>query len=129
MSKGSTQTTTSYPLSAVFYIVAVAAILFSLVAPIFVVGGNIDYGDLVAWMIVLAILGMFLGALIGLYHYRRRRGVGWGMLVGIFTGAFLGPIVVADNFEQVTMSCLIGSGILVLLTAFIRISSKPGRPT
>ena len=113
MSKGSTQTTTSYPLSAVFYIVAVAAILFSLVAP----------------MIVLAILGMFLGALIGLYHYRRRRGVGWGMLVGMFTGAFLGPIVVADNFEQVTMSCLIGSGILVLLTAFIRISSKPGRPT
>ena len=129
MSTGSTHTKTKYPLSAAFYIVAVAAVLFSLVAPVFVAGGDIDYGDLVAWMIVLAILGMFLGALIGLYHYRRRRGIGWGMLVGIFTGAFLGPIVVTNNFEQVTMSCLIGSGILIVLTACIRITSRFGRPT
>lgn len=129
MSKGSTHTTTKYPLSAVFYMVTVAAVLFSLVTPVFMVGGDIDYGDLIAWMIVLSILGMFLGALIGLYHYRRRRGIGWGMLIGMFVGAFFGPIVVTDNYEQVTTSCLIGSGILVVLTACICIFPKLGRRT
>ena len=120
-----------YPLSALFLAVAAAAVVISLAAPVI---GSLSTGQVgvvvtvVAWSVGLGCLGAVLGGFLGLYHYRRLRGVGWGVLSGLVMGACLGPVATSRNFDQVAMSCVTGSLLLIGIGAFCRISARRSQP-
>jgi hypothetical protein len=64
-----------------------------------------------------AILVAIIGGVIGLYHYRPLRGVGWGVLTGGVIGTLIGPVMLAPPEAigpLVTMS--IGGSIVLLFT-------------
>lgn len=123
-----------YPLSALFYVIAATAVVISLVAPVFtsmlsrnvgMLPGNVgSFIELVGWSVGLGLVGGVLGFFMGLYHYRRLRGVGWGVLSGLMTGTCLGPVAVSRDFDQVASNCVSGGLLLILIGAFCRISSR-----
>jgi F0F1-type ATP synthase assembly protein I len=65
-------------------------------------------------------LTSILGALIGLFHYRRWRGLSWGLLVGAVIGVCVGPLVLSREYGQVVGSCLGGSLLLLILAVLFR---------
>ncbi|MBC8352994.1 MAG: hypothetical protein H8E66_13445 [Planctomycetes bacterium] len=108
-----------YPLSALFVLLAACAVVSALLSPVAhaVVARTLTLGQVAAASIIGAILVGLLGGVIGLYHYRPLRGVGWGVLCGGIIGTFVGPIMLAPAEAigpLVTMS--IGGSIVLLIT-------------
>ncbi|MCP4193487.1 MAG: hypothetical protein GY768_22975 [Planctomycetaceae bacterium] len=122
-----------FPLSVLFFLVTVAGVAVSLIAPAFAAvpsfasllsGDAASLPALLAWPAGFGLLGALLGCVIGLYHYRRRRGVGWGGLSGLLTGGCLGSVATIDDYDQLAATCIIGSLLLVGYGAFARIGTR-----
>ena len=67
-----------------------------------------------------------LGAIVGVYHYRRKRGLMWGSLTGLILGAFLGPVSLAplDLVPSLFALSAAGAALLVAVAAFFRWSKR-----
>jgi MFS family permease len=110
---------TGYPLSALFVLLAACAVVSALLSPVVhaVVAKQLTLDQIIGASLTCAILVSILGAVVGLYHYRRSRGVGWGSLVGGLIGAVIGPVMLAPPeaiAPLVTMS--LGGSIALLIT-------------
>lgn len=108
-----------YPLSVLFVLLAVCAVVSALLAPVAqaVVAHVLTIEQVAMASFAGAILVAIVGSVIGLYHYRPLRGVGWGVLTGGLVGAFTGPVVLAppESLGQlITVS--IGGSIVLLIT-------------
>lgn len=110
---------TGYPLSALFVLLAACAVVSALLTPVVhaVVSKDLTIKQVTIASIVGAILVAIVGGVIGLYHYRPWRGVGWGLLTGGMIGTFIGPVALAPPEaigQLVTVS--IGGSIVLLIT-------------
>lgn len=110
-----------YPLSALFVLLAVCAVVSVLLAPVAraVVTKQVTWDQIAITCFFGVILVGILGAVIGLYHYRPLRGAGWGVLTGGIIGLFIGPVMLAPPEEigtLVTVS-IVGSVVLVITGA------------
>lgn len=108
-----------YPLSALFVLLAVCAVVSALLAP---VANAIVTKELTVFYVAIAsligagVVGL-LGGAVGLYHYRPLRGAGWGLLTGVIAGLFIGPLMLVPPEAVgplITMS--IGGSIVLLIT-------------
>lgn len=112
----------SYPLSALFVLVAACAVICALLTPVAraVVTGRVGGEDTAIASVGGALLAMMVGAVVGLYHYRPLRGLAWGLLTGGVIGLLVGPIILAPPESLgslVTMS--IGGAIVLVLTGVV----------
>ncbi len=108
-----------YPLSALFVLVAACAVVSALLTPVVraVIAGSLTLEHVASASLGGAILVALVGGVIGLYHYRPLRGVGWGALTGGIIGLLIGPVTLAPPEAigpLVTMS--IGGSVVLLLT-------------
>ena len=124
----SANSTHSYPLSALFVLVAACAVIASLITPVVrsVADGTIGVSEAVGASISGTLITMLLGAIVGLYHYRRLRGVLWGVLTGAVIGVIAGPVVLApaSDFPSLMSISAFGALILVLIGAGFRLVQR-----
>jgi FtsH-binding integral membrane protein len=116
----------SFSLAALFLLVALCAILTAQLSPLIrewargssasgTVAFRFDPGELVAWTISSFLLGMFYGGVIGAYHYRRARGVTWGIVTGLLLGLVAGPIAYASTRMPVhTLVTAVGGAFILV---------------
>lgn len=137
-----------YSLSFLFLLVAACAVvaavggkgfLFLLDATVVVVnarnGGNLinTTGGLMDEAVRLAIafatvfVALLLGAIIGLYHYRKLRGLGWGSVAGLAVGLLAAPLAVVpqSSLSHLVTATLGGSCILLAVAVANRFMSRP----
>ena len=81
-----------YPLSALFVLLAACAVVSALLAPVAraLVAKVVTVEQVAVTSFVGLLLVGLVGGVIGLYHYRPLRGVGWGVLTGGIIGALIG---------------------------------------
>jgi hypothetical protein len=122
---------TTYPLSAMFILMAACAMVTALMGPVVrsVVSGNLGLGDVLVASVAGSAAIMVLGAVLGLYHHRPLRGFAWGLLVGGAFGAVIGPIALtpANSFVSILITSCAGAVMLVVAGTFIRRLSAPWR--
>lgn len=114
----------SYPISILFIVVAVCAILLSIGY------GHFSLGDITAegvqQVIGFSFVMCLVGALVGLHSYRRRRGLYRGGIVGMLLGLVIGPTMFlrdGDLTRIVTLEVL-GSFALVVLGILARVAKS-----
>ncbi len=116
-----------YPLSALFVLVAICGILLAQVTPIVrtAMAGEIGWLETLVSALIGGLAVMFLGALIGMYHYRRWRGIGLGALTGLLIGIAAGPmtLVPADKSPRILAVAVGGAAVLLAVGAGLRITS------
>ena len=107
-----------FPLSAFFLVILFFAILAIVMANVVRTEELMD----VFWMSAISgANGLLLGAIIGLFHYRRLL----GLLIGGFFGMgtlFVIPLLYAENFENILQIVLGGSVIIMVLAFLIHMS-------
>ncbi|MCA9145835.1 MAG: hypothetical protein KDB05_23745 [Planctomycetales bacterium] len=108
-----------YPLSALFVLIAACAVVSALLSPVVhaVIAKLLTIEQVVGASIGGAVIVAIIGSVIGLYHYRPLRGIGWGVVTGGVIGMLIGPVMLAPPEAigpLVTMS--IGGSIVLLLT-------------
>lgn len=120
----STGTRRSYPLSALFLLMAACAVVAAMVAPL---ARTIDEGKVEILAVAEASacgagLVMLLGAVVGLYHHRRARGLGWGILTGGGIGMIMGPVVLSPQsaFPSLLTMSVGGAAGLLAVSAMLR---------
>lgn len=118
----------SYPLSALFVLMAACAVVTALVTPVSraVVAGDVGVSSATMASAVGAIVVMLLGAIVGLHHYRRGRGVLIGSMTGVGIGLICGPIVLspASAFPSLMSMSAGGAMILIIVGIAFRVSSN-----
>lgn len=114
----------SYPLSALFLLMAACAVVAAMAAPL---ARTIDEGKVEILVVVEASacgagLVMLLGAVVGLYHHRRARGLGWGILTGGGIGMIMGPVVLSPQsaFPSLLTMSVGGAAALLAVSAMLR---------
>lgn len=108
-----------YPLSALFVLLAACAVVSALLAPVAqaVVSKDATLEQVAAASFFGLILVGIIGGVIGLYHYRPLRGVGWGVLTGGIIGMLIGPVMLAPPEAIGTLVTVsIGGSIMLLIT-------------
>ena len=117
-----------YPLSVLFIVTAGCAIVAALMTPLLRAVGDGQVGLLEAGLIAIwgSGFGMAIGGVVGLYHFRRMRGLLWGLVTGMFVGAALGPLslVPVDAVPSLFGLSLVGSAVLVAAAAAFRLSGR-----
>jgi hypothetical protein len=106
-----------YPLSALFVLLAACAVVSALLAPVAraVVTKDVTLDQVgITAFLGLILVGM-IGGVIGLYHYRPLRGVGWGALTGGIIGLLIGPLMLAPPQAIGTLVTVSVGGSIVLL--------------
>jgi hypothetical protein len=107
----------SYPLSTLFLLTAACASVLALVTPLVRgrVGEEIGLEAFAVSVIVGGITLGVVGALLGLFHYRRLFSSSVGLMIGIMLGTLVGPLgfVPTEDFSYVLLSA--GGGSLVML--------------
>jgi len=107
----------SFPLSALFVMIAVCGVIASMVGPMAraTISDNIGVTDVAAASFLGSLIVMLLGAIVGLYHHRKARGAMWGILVGAWIGMVAGPTVLtpADAFPLLIKTSVAGAAMLV----------------
>lgn len=118
----------SYPLSALFVLVAACAVIASLITPVVqsIADGTVGVSEAVGAGVTGTLVTLLLGAVVGLYHYRRLRGVLWGALTGALIGMIAGPVVVApaSAFPSLMSISAFGALVLVLIGAGFRLVQR-----
>lgn len=119
----------AYPLSALFILIGMFAILLAMVAPI---GASIDQGKVGYAEVLFATLGgasllMIVGCMIGLYHDPKIGAAVVGALVGSMVGMAVGPavIVMQHQLDTVLANAAGGSLLLICAAIAIRLISRP----
>jgi hypothetical protein len=117
----------SYPLAALFILIAACGILLALVVQV-IRGVSVTRagpGELVVAGALGTCLGMILGMLVGIHHYQRLRGIAMGGLSGALIGAVAGLVIMipAENFAGLIAASLGGSLVLLLVGAVLRFLS------
>lgn len=118
----------SYPLSALFLLVAACAVICALLTPVVraIVVGDVGGEDTAIASAGGAFLSMMVGAVIGLYHYRPFRGLAWGILTGGVIGMIVGPVILApaESLSSLVTMSLGGAIVLVLTGVFFGLTIK-----
>jgi hypothetical protein len=108
-----------YPLSALFVLIAVCAILAAMLAPVLraAVAGRFPPDDLASVVMGSGIAIGLLGVFIGLHHHRRRYGMGIGVATGAVMAALIGPLLLTPHrqFPSLIAAALGGSAALLLV--------------
>lgn len=103
---------------------AACAVVAALVAPIArAIGeGKVGISAAAEASACGTVLVMLLGAVIGLYHHRPARGLGWGILTGGGIGMVMGPVVLSpqDAFPSLLTMSIGGAAAMLALSAMIR---------
>ncbi len=117
----------TFPLYALFILLAACAVFFRLLAP-FVhrfLGDPETIGEVAARMIIGLVLTVLIGVGVGLCHYRRARGLFIGMVIGALVGPLLGALTMMSPQDAgwflliaVLMSCL-----MIAVATYIRMKS------
>ncbi len=114
----------SFPLSALFILMAACSVVAALMAPLSrAIGeGKIGVSQAAEASACGAILVMMLGAVIGLYHHRPARGLGWGILTGGGIGMVMGPVVLSPQsaFPSLLTMSVGGAAALLAVSAIFR---------
>lgn len=118
-----------YPLSSLFILVGFCAVLSSFCAPAVRqwLAGRLTSEELFT---AAAMGGMILGAtgaILGLSHHRRWRGLLMGTLVGGLLGCATGPVAVSDGQRLLTISLTVLVASVVLLGAGIALRYNHSR--
>jgi hypothetical protein len=128
MNQVATRRPGGYPLIALFLVLTGCAIIAALVGPAAraVSDGKIGLADALLSMLVGSVVVMVMGGIVGLFHYRRARGFGWGLLTGGVIGLFVGPIVLAprESFATVISLSVGGAVMIILIGVAFRLSSR-----
>ena len=111
----------SFPLSALFILMAACAVVAALMAPLTrAMGeGKIGVADAAVASACGALMVMLLGAVIGLYHHRPARGLGWGIVTGGGIGMVMGPVVLSplSAFPSLLTMSVGGAAALLVVSA------------
>ena len=115
-----------YSLGTLFLLVAACAVAIGMVAPVLRGGVRVGTEEIVEASIVTGLLALLIGALVGLFHQSRLRGVGWGVIVGGLIGLICGPIayIPPEGFSFVFTTAVGGSLLVVCTAAAVRLSSS-----
>jgi len=117
-----------YPLSALFVLLAVCAVLAAMFAPVVrgVVEEKIPAGMFSASMPATAFLMAILGLIVGLHHHRRGLGAGLGVATGFVMGLLIGPLALCppEGFPKLVVAAVGGSATLVLIGVIFRLTSR-----
>ena len=112
----------SFSLSSLFFLIAGLAVLLAVSIPAL---QTLKQRQIRLEVFLSTALGVgcfagMLGAMVGLFHYRRWRGLGWGFLTGLAIGALVGPLVWSQNYGQIVTTSLGGSCLLLILAVLFR---------
>jgi hypothetical protein len=117
-----------YSLSTLFLLIAACAVAIGMVSPVLRGEAQVGPGDVIGSAIACGLMGLILGAVVGLFHYSRVRGLGWGLIVGGLIGAVCGPIMYVPPAQfSFVFSTALGGAVLILgVAAMIRMTSAGG---
>ncbi|MDA1052552.1 MAG: hypothetical protein O3C40_19010 [Planctomycetota bacterium] len=110
---------TGYPLSALFVLLAVCAVVSALLTPVAhaVVAKDLTGEQIATASFIGAMIVGLIGGVIGLYHYRPLRGASWGVLTGGIIGTLIGPVMLAPAESIGSLVIMsIGGSIVLLIT-------------
>lgn len=119
--------THGYSLSFLFLLVAVCAVVVA-VAGTALVPLRLrptDYWVQPAAVTAAVIAAVLLGAVIGLHHYRRLRGLCWGVLTGLLVALVAAPLAVVPEFilPRLMGATLGGTVVLLFVAAVVRLTT------
>jgi uncharacterized membrane protein YfcA len=106
----------AYSLSSLFFVVTLAAILTPVLTCVW--QEPIDGKELITVAVGIGLAGSFFGAVVGLYHHRRWRGLAVGVIMGGCVGVCIGPTLLIKDLDRIVTVCLLSSLVLVLVSAF-----------
>jgi hypothetical protein len=111
--------TISYPLSMIFIVTAICAVLLAMLRSVVLglMSREIREGEVLAAIFGLGFCGAFLGWWIGTYHRFWLSGALAGALGGAVAGGMTGPLLLVRADELAGMWCAIVGGSLLLVTA------------
>ncbi len=118
----------NYGLVGLFYATTVAAVLLATAAT----SSRSAYDSVasLSWAVAgTGLCGGILGAIVGLFHFRRIRGFIVGTLTGTFIGGTIGPALASEDFAAVSVASLGGSALLIVTGLILAGTRGPGRRT
>lgn len=111
----------SYPLSLLFVMVTGCGVITAFTTPVVraVLSDQLSLPAALAAHFLSALAGLPTGAVLGLYHHRRSRGLFWGAVTGIGVGFMAGPVVLApaSGAADLALTSLGGAAVLLALGA------------
>ena len=120
-----------YPLSLLFLLVAAFAVVAAVMSSGLRSVAIRPTDEWIEWAgaIGTMALAVLLGAIIGLHHHRRLRGLGWGTLTGLIVGLMAAPLAIVPEaaLPHLTRATIGGSVILLFIAAIVRLTTRPTR--
>lgn len=124
----STKPTTGYPLSLLFMLTTVFAILAALVTPLAKLAQGSDMGtswsprDVVLLVLAGGLIGCINGLILGLWHHNIGRGISIGVPTGLVVGVMSGAVLASSFvYAKHVLFVSMGSAIFLLtLATFFR---------
>jgi F0F1-type ATP synthase assembly protein I len=117
-----------YPLVALFLVISACGIVAALLGPAAraMSEGRIGLQTAVYSVFLGMLAVMLVGGVVGLFHYRRLRGLVWGLITGAVLGMFAGPLVLAprESFGAVVSLSFGGAVVIVLISLAFCIASR-----
>ncbi len=115
-----------YSLGTLFLLIAACAVVIGMVTPVLRGDAHVGAEELIGSSISCGIVSLIIGGLVGLFHYSRPRGVGWGVIVGGLIGLVCGPIMFVPPKEfSFFFSTAVGGAVLIVgVAAVIRLTSS-----
>lgn len=114
----------SYPLSALFLLVAVAGVLSAFMGPAarLVAAGQLGGASLLGAAFLGGFCFALLGAVIGAYHYQRLRGILLGIGMGLIVGSLVGPITLVhkEDASGIALLAVMSIGLLAATGLVLR---------
>jgi hypothetical protein len=113
-----------YPLSALFVLITVIAILAAMLSPL--VRGPIEIGMLLAVTIATGLIGMVLGAIIGAFYRPWWFAAPLGAASGAMLGVLIGPLtqISVVGFPTLVIACAGGAVAIVLVGVIVRLAER-----
>ena len=103
----------SYPLGALFLLVAIFAVLTAIIGRLRSIAA-VNIGELILAGGWGGVAGMLAGVIIGLYHFHRVKGFFLGAVMGAIVGVLCGPIVLLSQSHPVETLGVAVAGVFVL---------------
>ena len=118
-----------YPLPALFLLVAVCGVVVAVVMPAIrtIASGRVEAGMVLVSLGIATFCSSLLGAIVGLHHFRRLRGLGWGIVAGLFVGLTVGLLAVVppDRLSELTAAIIGGACVLLCIGVVARLTAAP----